>query len=855
MRYKITALLVAILLVFQVGPLEMKVFADQETVPGYNLAAQSDTLELHYNEKTGAIAVKDKRNGYTWYSAVPEETYPRQGLTKALNHSFNSLFLLTYAELNLNNAITKTDAVNVYNPKITAEKMNDGVRMTYDITSLCLQISIDFSLEGDTLVVSMPVKGIREGVGAADKVEEKVNVAKEFIAAAEKDIEKLLKYKSAAEVRGSVKKFKRELAEFKKTIYEVKDAIGIEYASAHSFTLLGNMQKTFMGGKGIEGIFYKLSKSSKIDDKSKKAYDDIYKKLVEQFEAARTACNLLKTIKVGGVVEIEVLPNLGAAADHEKGYVFYPDGSGAISYHKVNHGEVSDYFRKNVYSDETIDIDWERERDRSGIRRTMLPVYGIKKDSNAFIAAVTKGDSGSTISFYPSGYIVNLNRASASLLYRRPVEVSSLTGFNGSKVNNIISKQIMPADYELRFMFLVQEDADYSGMASRYRKYLLDSKQIAKSAVLEQGMPLGIDLLMGVKKKMLLFDRFITMTTFEDAAGIVGYLREQGVDNTLMNLHGWTEDGYNRYPSNSVPSRKLGGKDKLIRLSETAKENGVRLYLQDNYIEAYSAVKRFNYREMAQGSNLRIIKNMAGVIQLFSPLFAFKRFVDSALPDISSYGVSGVTFDRLGTFLYYDYTPDHKAERYETQDYWDKMLKASSNQLGGAASIGGNAYTLKNSQWLLNIPDGATRYLITDEEVPFYQIVVHGLIPYSSKPFNQFYDKQLEKLKAIEFGCIPHYKLTSEDTLRLKGTEYNTLFSSKFDDWKEEMIAVYKEFQHGLGDTAGEYITKHERLDTDLVRVRYSNGKTIYINYSEEDVKYQSYTVKAMDYLVVEQGG
>ena len=147
-------------------------------------------------------------------------------------------------------------------------------------------------------------------------------------------------------------------------------------------------------------------------------------------------------------------------------------------------------------------------------------------------------------------------------------------------------------------------------------------------------------------------------------------------------------------------------------------------------------------------------------------------------------------------------------------------------------------------------PDDATGYIFTDESVPFYQMVVHGYLLYTGKSFNKFYDKQYEKMKALEYGYTPVYDLTWANTELLKDTACDTIFSSRFEDWKKEIVQVAAEFS-ALGQLASRPIEAHERLDNQVVRVRYQGGGRLLLNYGEEPAMVDGVTVDAMNYTII----
>jgi len=846
-----TALAIAVLLMLSI--MNVQAFSPEDGLMGYIPGASNDKLQLYYHESMAKIAVLDKRSGMVWESTPSETVYPTEGLTEPLLNDLNSLLVLTYTEMNLNSTQVKTEPVMSLKPKIEVSKLNSGIRLTFHIKQLNLQIDMDAILDDDTLVISIPPDGLLEGIGSAEAVKEKLQPIKDFVSLISGMIDVMEKDSGLKGIRSDIARLKGEVESLEESTGSITDAVGIEAFSDSALESLNDIQTIYAGGSGIEGLFTKISKLKSIDEGKKKEYSAFLRDLDDEIMFAKVAASVLKTIKVGSVIELAVMPNFGAGADHEEGYAFYPDGSGAITYFSPNHNILTSYFKKDAYSSDEINIDWEKEMDKSGLKRTMLPVFGIHKDNSSYIAAVVGGDTDCAINYYPSGYVLNLSRVFASFRFRRVIETKSAKGvWTGGQAAMMYEKERFPVSPEIRYMFLTGEDSGYSGMAGRCREYLLENGMISQSPVLKNGIPLGLELLGGIKQKRVIFERYIKMTSFKDAENIIEYLKANDVDSVLMNLYGWTEEGYGKYPSGSRPAKKLGGEKGLRELSQFAKASGMHLFLQDNYIESHIDAKGYKNNELAQNNSQRVVRSVNGRIMLASPLAVLRRFIELILPLKSRYDIAGITFDSIGKFLYFDYSRNNTAQRNDTADAWRKLRDASRQTFGSAAVRGGNGYILKDVDWLLEIPAGATRYLYTDEEIPFYQMVVHGLVPYSSKPFNQFYDHRYEKLKAIEYGNMPYYILTWEDTSLLRNTDYNTLFSTSFEDWKDNVLSICKEFNDRLGSTADQYMISHRRYENGITEVRYGNGVRVLLNYSDAPASFEGIEIKAMDYVVIQ---
>lgn len=553
-----------------------------------------------------------------------------------------------------------------------------------------------------------------------------------------------------------------------------------------------------------------------------------------------------------GITTLEILPFLGAASDDENGYILYPDGSGGLlNFKKSSHVDAKKY-SWYIYGDDTVDLRNYMEIANTNVQQAMLPVYGVKRGDNALVAIVNDGEHDTAINLYPSGYVVNLNRISPEFTYRRSYKDAR----PNAKMVNKIERDIIKQDHGVKYVFLNKDKANYSGMANAYRKHLLDTKGIRKAIQPGEKVPLGLDLFMGISERQILFDKYISMTSFDQAKAIIGEFNKNGIDKMQINLAGWTDKGYGTFPLNLPPSKELGGKKGLKDLAAFAAGQSNPLYLQSNFIDAIKKNGGFSTRnDVVYSKNNLVVTNLTKERFILNPMVTLERFIKGFMPEVKNYGVSGVNFEKFGSLLYYDYHKKYPSNREKTSEQWKQFMEESAKNLGKAAVQGGNAYTLAYADRLFEIPVKDSGYFITDETVPFYQLVVHGMIPYSANAGNLFHDLERQKLTWVEYGCMPYYRLTYESANLLKNTNYNRLFSSQYTDWKDMAVSVYKEFNQRLGDVWSQEMLRHEKLQENVYKVTYSNGTTVYINYNESGITADGNSVKALDYLVVDKGG
>ncbi|SDX06910.1 DUF5696 domain-containing protein [Paenibacillus sp. CF384] len=547
------------------------------------------------------------------------------------------------------------------------------------------------------------------------------------------------------------------------------------------------------------------------------------------------------------LMAISPLPFFGAALDHDQGYAIYPDGPGALSTFKSNHPNYLNPYKASVYGSDTISFNnYQRQQN------ALLPIFGLKVNDNAFLGMITKGEYDANILYSPSGYLINMNRVSSELVYRREYEAVKKDGNLTKKPE----KQLLREDHTIRYVFFSGKEADYSHMASAYRQYLIDEKGVAPRIKKGEAIPFGLDLLMGIKEGQILFDHFIPTTSFEEAQDIMEDLNKRGVSSISANLLGWTREGYLEYPSGYKPSSKIGGTSGLKKLSEYAKANNDQLFLQDNYIMAWKGVDGFSTR-----SDVVVGANHFAVTDRYSELFYLnagkqnERFQDKVLDPLSKLAITGINFDGIGYTDYYDYNKAYPLNREGTASKWLEMMGKSVDQFGAAASIGGNGYTIPHSSRLFSIPMEDSGYFFTDETIPFYQMVVHGLIPYSGDAQNLFYDPRLQFLKMVEYGYMPYYQFTKKHSEDLKDTYYSDLFSSAYHNWVDQAVDQYKEMSEKLQPVWSQTMVGHRKLEKDVYEVVYEDGSRLIVNYLPREVKIDGHLVPDKDFIVVPKGG
>ena len=567
------------------------------------------------------------------------------------------------------------------------------------------------------------------------------------------------------------------------------------------------------------------------------------------------------------VTTIQVLPYFGAAGNEKGGYLFYPDGSGAITAFENVNTRPSNvkmaFFYTYTHKAVAFQNLWSDSYDQY---TAAMPVMGIKNGDNALFATCTKGAENTGVVATPSGYVVDLNRICFEVYTRNVFNVNMYNMSSGVGTTNTggmvqrVDKNLIAEDKEIRYFFLNGDEANYSGMAKVYRNYLIENGLLNDAIADGDELALGLKLLMGATKEGMIFDEFVTMTDFEQVQEIMQRLSDAGVSNMELVLDGWlSAKDYANY-NYWGPAGQLGGKGGMKDLNEYLKESGsnANVYLSSQFIYASSNTSGLSEDTdvVYDGLNIEIsLENFDGdIYYLLNPLAAYKRnhkFLDK----IEKYDLLGVSYDNIGRVAYPDFNQTAPYLKSETVQQFRDLLADTKNADRRIAVNGANQYVYSYADYLWNLREDSFGLSITDYAVPFVQMVVSGMIPYTTEGAgNLSYDLQTQKLKWVEYGALPYFYLTYESALNLRDTDYSTLFSSTYEDWESTVTDTYNEFKTNLSCVYGQQMTEHRVITEDLICVEYANGIRIYINYDNNAATAEGVNVPAKSYVVVGGG-
>lgn len=551
---------------------------------------------------------------------------------------------------------------------------------------------------------------------------------------------------------------------------------------------------------------------------------------------------ITESIAANRLLSITVFPFLGAArTDVIPGYVVIPDGIGALVRTNQRYNVT---FGSRFYG---TDLGYESY----ALPDLTLPIYGVVHEdgANGIYANIIEGSYNSTLNAIFWGNNTNYNRISSRFnvreIYRRYINRA------GDGASSIIEQKISD-NYQVRYTILSNEDASYVGIAKNYRDYLIDEEVLTqREQVNNNQIPLEISYLMSDQEPIFIGTKKIVMTTTDQVRSMYNSFRTAGITNQTITLMGWSSDGFiNREP---FRMNAFDGKNNLSDLATDIIEDGNSIYLQNDYVISSELSRRVGYTsDVARNiSRLKMVWTRYPLSGSSIEMYYLypERSLYHARRDLSAlndFGVSGFALDSIGSVLNSGFDGNYI--------FRSDAVSAYQELLG----LYDQVHLYRPNAYLYQYVDGYRHMFITNSQydyytdlVPILPIVLKGSISYFSTYLNFNALGHDRILTMVDFGINPSYALTAEPTYKMRYTLSNAFITTSYDDFYEEIVDNYTYLNNALSHVADAYMESREVIETGLVKVTYSNGVIIYVNYSNQIKVQGSLVINQRDYRVV----
>ena len=339
--------------------------------------------------------------------------------------------------------------------------------------------------------------------------------------------------------------------------------------------------------------------------------------------------------------------------------------------------------------------------------------------------------------------------------------------------------------------------------------------------------------------------------SFDEALENLKKLKARGVDDLSVVVAGWQTGGYDgRAPAVFPVEEAAGGEAGLRRLIAGAKALGYIIDAQENYTDCYTVSPLWDNGNIAclgtKGLDVNGSWSGGRAYNLcLRNAWDVQGFMPDSLRRAAGLGFWGAHYIDVfsSAFPYRCLAPGHAATRPQQLQYMLKAARLCRERFGGFASeccgdwlVGYLDYINYATPRIRDQRDAraAGRKTLEDKIVPFWELAFHDVVLSNPDRVTQGVLSTRDNLILVEFGGRP-------------------IFYSFGDRNIPAIAAAYEQFK-GLRHLQLEEMTRHDELALGLVRVRYGNGETIYVNHAMRPQTADGITVPAQDFRLVGSG-
>jgi len=539
------------------------------------------------------------------------------------------------------------------------------------------------------------------------------------------------------------------------------------------------------------------------------------------------------------LVSVTFFPFLGSTkAGGQDGYFFLPDGDGALVNYANTYPNISSGYQKKYYGEDWgLKTNFNYQNFIKSPNDLNYPLYGIVhgvKDNGLFVR-IEKGSSNAELIMNPAGVRTDYYYITNRFIFRQPY----LHRISSTASSLVMQEAITKMEVQMNIDLLSGKEADYLGIAKHYRD-LLKEEDLLPANTASGEVPLMLDVLMSSVKPGIFFNKIVPMTTLEQLEDIHSDLKKSGVNRTIVSTAGMFKDTITVKAKDRFRLKwKIGRLSELTELAGSMREQGDLLTVEMDYYahsyKSYADIKPKTDLIYMMNRNYMYYDHTVGLKKVKSTLLnshGLAKYVAADTKKLTELNLSGITMELPpGASSYGDFLITREDSFEQIADTL-KSVKASVGDVY-VYQYQGSPQILAGASGMKNILMETSLFPYITDSIPFTAIVYHGSMDLFSQTLNTLGDSDVRKLKMVEWGIYPSFDLTYEDPDKLLYSGNWYLVSSRYSDWKDEILETYAFVEGALKNVIGETITDHKVLATGVVEVTYSNQISIVVNYTD----------------------
>ena len=545
------------------------------------------------------------------------------------------------------------------------------------------------------------------------------------------------------------------------------------------------------------------------------------------------------------LVSVSVAPYLCHTKNgSEDSYLFVPSGSGALMY-TYEDADGTRKYSGEVYGDDASRRVAQDYTDGEAIR---LPVFGSKYGDSAVLGIIEQG-AGAALIEAQAGYARVGYSNVYPTFYLRGYDVFRFGSYaTGNNITTRVSDDITQNTVSVAYYPLTGSEADYNGMARRYRRYLTENGNLGNQET--DSSPYSATSLGGtqVSSSTLGFPtkKLRALTTFKQAADMITEMKKDNGAAPAVRLSAFSDEGlsFGEISGGRSFDSVYGTKKDYRALINTAES----IFTDFELIRYTKSGNGFSYRTSAAKTAIHYLATQYehSPLRLFDETKEYRilsrrlldKALEAALKKAESYGTAGMAFSSLGEYAYSDYCSNEYSVKYGMEEQVSGLLK-NAGENHKTAVAGGNAYAACAADTVFDVPIGNGDYNVLDAEIPFYQMVFHSYRPLYSTAINYADNAKRAVMLAASggmgLGFTVAYDYLSDSTVL--STE--KLYAAKYSDNRTLITQLLKDdgYAELYTSVADAEIVCYELLDSAVSKTVFANGTAVYANHSDKTVQ------------------
>jgi hypothetical protein len=827
---------------------EAREFAASETneANGMNLAAENEFLRLYVHPETTAIAVYDKRNGFTWFSSPPDAERDAIAIPFQKNMMKSNMGFRFFDDVRREHPRWLYDDSVAYENQFEIAAIPDGVRITYQVGDLDMGI--------DAIPFFMETERFKERVLAQANPEDWERVRRLWNPSRERD--GFMQMSNSIRTRPiDIGRMIRIFNDIGYTLEELEldnAAAGVELEIEKNFFVV--VMEFILDGERL--------KVNLPQEKFEVYGDDAF------------------------IFQIDLLPFFGAGGLDDEGFILVPSGSGGII--NFNNGK----HRESMFETPVYGVDFLTTTMHPQVTQpARLPVLGIQRarraadcclaeissracassceaptNGAAMLAHVYSGQALATIMADVSGRTNSYNNAWFRFILRSSMTLN-MSAIPGTTTSDLTIVQRFPytGDISVMYHFIAGENPGVGEMAKAYRDFLVEEGALTPLEN-NRDRSLFLDVIGGVDvQRHILGTPFVgieTMTTAQEANSFIDLLNENEIETIQMQLHGWFNRGVNHDVAKKINLiSSVASRGELHELNSRLQKNNGGLFPSVNFKTTNWFSRNMNMTfEAARNAGgfygflTRVSRdtlssrftNHRNAVHLLIHPAVLPFHIDAFLAAFEKRAAfDGIMLNDLGDLLTESIYMRNAVDREHSRLIAVSQMNRLREKIPNTVVAGGNDYSFAFATHLVDVPTEADMFMLIDYEIPFYSMVVHGFLEFAGAPSNmrENYDARRVLLNSMATGASPRYIISAKPTRHAQNSPHERFYSTHFENWREKIISHYKIFNEVYKNLRAEQIVDFKILRggeigtsgrNQVTVTIFSNGTRVYVNQTRE---------------------